>query len=61
MSQIDVFKRYEYKYMLDADSKAELLEVLDGHMKLDEYGRTTTCMSRSRKNTWASSTKEERP
>ena len=41
MSHIDVFKRYEYKYMLDADSKAELLEVLDGHMKLDEYGRTT--------------------
>ena len=41
MSHIDVFKRYEYKYMLDADSKAKLLEVLDGHMKLDEYGRTT--------------------
>ena len=41
MSHIDVFKRYEYKYLLDVSSKAKLLEVLDGHMKLDEYGRTT--------------------
>lgn len=37
----DVFKRYEYKYILTKEDKAELLDKLRGHMMLDEYGRTT--------------------
>ncbi|MBR1796403.1 MAG: polyphosphate polymerase domain-containing protein [Clostridiales bacterium] len=41
MSYTDVFKRYEYKYMLTRDQKEKLMETLEGHMKLDEYGRTT--------------------
>ena len=41
MSHTDVFKRYEYKYLLTREEKQELLNVLEGHMKLDEYGRTT--------------------
>ena len=41
MSHIDVFKRYEIKYILTARQKAALMEALEGHMKLDDYGRTT--------------------
>ncbi len=41
MSYIDVFKRYEYKYILTKEDKAELLKALRGHMMPDEYGRTT--------------------
>ncbi len=41
MSYIDVFKRYEIKFMLDEDLKKELLASMKGHMRLDGYGRTT--------------------
>ena len=36
-----VFKRYEKKFMLTREQKAALLKVMEGHMKLDEYGRST--------------------
>ena len=41
MSHIDVFKRYEIKYILTARQKAALMEALEGRMEIDEYGRTT--------------------
>ncbi len=36
-----VFKRFETKYMLTKKQKADLLKVMEEHMKLDEYGRST--------------------
>lgn len=36
-----VFKRYELKYMLTQEQKQRLLEVMEPHMRLDKYGRTT--------------------
>lgn len=36
-----VFKRYEMKYMLTLEQKEEILRAMDGHMALDQYGRTT--------------------
>lgn len=36
-----VFKRYEKKYMLTRVQKEALLKEMAGHMKLDEYGRST--------------------
>ena len=35
------FKRYEIKYMLNAQEKKEILRAMEPHMKLDQYGRTT--------------------
>ena len=35
------FKRYEIKYMLNAQEKKEILRAMEHHMKLDQYGRTT--------------------
>ena len=36
-----VFKRYELKYMLTAEQKEKLLQVMAPYMALDQYGRTT--------------------
>ena len=38
---IVVMKRYEFKYILNAQQIAYLQEKLEGHMKLDEYGKTS--------------------
>ena len=38
---IVVMKRYELKYLLDAEQTAYLKERLAGRMKLDQYGRTS--------------------
>ena len=38
---IVVMKRYELKYLLDAEQTAFLMKRLDGHMQLDQYGRTS--------------------
>ena len=36
-----VFKRFEKKFMLTREQKAELLKVMEGHMKLDKFGHST--------------------
>lgn len=36
-----VFKRYELKYLLTPEQKALVLAAMQGHMQLDQYGRTT--------------------
>ena len=36
-----VMKRYELKYLLSSDQTEYLVKRLEGHMKLDEYGRTS--------------------
>ncbi len=36
---IVVMKRYERKYLLDQDQTEYLVKALEGHMKLDQYGR----------------------
>ena len=36
-----VFKRYETKYMLTQEQKHMILQVMQPHMALDHYGRTT--------------------
>ena len=36
-----VFKRYELKYMLTLEQKANVLDAMKPYMKLDKYGRTT--------------------
>ncbi len=41
MSAIAVMKRYELKYLLTAEQTEFLKQALEGHMKLDEYGRTS--------------------
>ena len=41
MSYLDVFKRYELKYILTSKQKELLLLAMDGHMRLDDYGKTT--------------------
>lgn len=41
MSYQSVFKRYELKYMLTLEQKQHLLAVMDPHMSIDKYGRTT--------------------
>ena len=38
---IVVMKRYEMKYLLNDEQTALLKDRLEGHMKLDEYGRTS--------------------
>lgn len=35
-----VFKRVEIKYLLDRDARQAIMEAAEGHMALDEYGRT---------------------
>lgn len=34
---IEVFNRYEHKYILDNAAYAHILSVLDAHMELDAY------------------------
>lgn len=36
-----IFKRYELKYLLTAQQKAEMLQAMAPYMRLDRYGRTT--------------------
>ena len=38
---IVVMKRYELKYLLSSDQTEYLVKALEGHMKLDQYGRTS--------------------
>ena len=38
-----IFQRYEMKYMLTREQKARLLRIMEQHMALDQYGRTTIC------------------
>ena len=40
-SPIVVMQRYELKYLLSAAQTAHLLKGLEGHMRLDDYGRTS--------------------
>lgn len=40
MSIQTVFKRYELKYMLTAQQKERMLQAMEPHMALDQYGRT---------------------
>ena len=37
----NVFQRYELKYMLTADQKRKIMEVMEPYMKQDEFGRST--------------------
>ena len=41
MDYQDVFERYEYKYFLTPSQKRKLLELSEGRLELDRYGRTT--------------------
>lgn len=41
MSYQSVFSRYELKYLLNPAQKKHILGAMEGHMKLDAYGRTT--------------------
>lgn len=41
MSDINVFKRYELKYMITLEQKERLLQIMSEYMELDQYGRTT--------------------
>ena len=40
MRYTDVFKRYEFKYLLTGEEKELLLDAMKDHMQIDEYGRT---------------------
>ena len=35
------FQRYELKYLLNPTQKRAVLQAMDGHMELDQYGRVT--------------------
>ena len=39
MAYQSIFKRYELKYLLTQSQKAALLECMESHMALDQYGR----------------------
>ncbi|MDO5545112.1 MAG: polyphosphate polymerase domain-containing protein [Eubacteriales bacterium] len=41
MSYQSVFSRYELKYLLNPAQKKQVLDAMQPHMKLDDYGRTT--------------------
>ncbi|MBO4636130.1 MAG: polyphosphate polymerase domain-containing protein [Clostridiales bacterium] len=41
MKYTELFERYEMKFMLGKEQKALLIKAMDGHMRLDSYGRTT--------------------
>lgn len=41
MDYQNVFKRYELKYMLTSEQKEAMLKVMEPHMAMDKYGRTT--------------------
>ena len=39
MANQTIFKRYEYKYLLTADQKKDLLAYMETYMKPDTFGR----------------------
>lgn len=41
MAYVNVFKRYELKYLLSLREKEKILRTIEPYMKLDSYGRTT--------------------
>lgn len=41
MTYQTVFKRYELKYLLTKQQKKSILDAMEPHMQIDEYGRTT--------------------
>lgn len=41
MAYQTVFQRYELKYLITREQKEFLLQVMEPHMKLDQYGHTT--------------------
>ena len=43
MSDSNVFKRYEVKYLLTKEERNSLLEVMDTYMKPDDFGKSTIC------------------
>ncbi len=43
MAAQTVFKRYELKYLMTLEQKKKILQAMQGHMELDQYGRTTVC------------------
>jgi len=43
MSTLNVFSRYEIKYLITKEEKTRLLEVMDTHMKPDAFGKSTIC------------------
>lgn len=43
MAVQQVFKRYEKKYMLNAEQEKAFLKAIEGKMKMDEYGEHTIC------------------
>ncbi|MBO5372289.1 MAG: polyphosphate polymerase domain-containing protein [Lachnospiraceae bacterium] len=43
MQPQDTFKRYEKKYLLNAEKMQKLLPIIEEHMQLDEYGKHTIC------------------
>ena len=38
-----VFKRYEKKYLMNEEQYKALTAIIDGHMKVDKYGKHTIC------------------
>lgn len=43
MSGNTVFSRYEIKYLITKEQKNRLLDVMDTHMKPDDFGKSTIC------------------
>ncbi len=41
MAYQSTFQRYELKYLLTRQEKQRLLQIMEPHMELDQYGRTT--------------------
>ncbi len=41
MAYINVFRRYELKYLLTSEQKKKILRTIEPYMQLDKYGRTT--------------------
>lgn len=41
MKYLNVFERYEIKYILTKSQRSALCELMEGHMRIDEYGHTT--------------------
>lgn len=43
MSYQNVFKRYEVKYLISKEQQDIIKNKMDGHMLLDQYGKSTVC------------------
>lgn len=39
---IEVFNRYEHKYLIDSDTYKKVIEIMDRHMELDPYNKNHT-------------------